>query len=353
MTNDDIRPLNYCLEAIKDLTKLAEDLARVAPYSAYSIRNIIQMLRDSQKFILPNCAEFIAPEDIRQTHLDLARLPYPIVAFEAPWVKHEPVGEDPLHPMMLSTKRIALCWELDRDFEPVPGCNRNEFVSLPDGGVFIVSIYWNDAEQKWFVVSGGCFYPYNNTLKKASAIDDAPESSQQAFESLIRAGRASKSSKGYACEPFVVLKEPADAAMRQLGSEAAYNTDIILNTFDELSAFINACSILNCANVVVDSLQAGAPKQRKFVRGKRVAPQLTKDLPAYSYKVLQIAEERSAPVGNGELSGASVAQRRMHLRRGHIRRLEDRTIWVRAAVINAGSGTGVVDKDYRLVRTPK
>ncbi|WP_125366816.1 hypothetical protein [Enterobacter cloacae] len=75
MTNDDIRPLNYCREAIKDLTKLAEDLARVAPYSAYSIRNIIQMLRDSQKFILPNCAEFIAPEDIRQTHLDLARLP--------------------------------------------------------------------------------------------------------------------------------------------------------------------------------------------------------------------------------------------------------------------------------------
>nr|WP_160174208.1 hypothetical protein [Erwinia amylovora]CDM08050.1 hypothetical protein EAMY692_p10003 [Erwinia amylovora] len=89
MNNDDVRTLNYCREAIKDLTELAENLTVVAPFSAYSIRSIVQMLKDSQKFILPNCAEFIAPEDIRQTHLDLARLPYPIVALEAPWVKHE------------------------------------------------------------------------------------------------------------------------------------------------------------------------------------------------------------------------------------------------------------------------
>lgn len=100
------------------------------------------MLRESVKFLLPNCCDLIDPDELRQAHLDLLRLPYPLVAFEAPWEKGEDglrqVGEFPQTP---ATKRIALCWEASPKYEVVPGLN--EILShFPQGGVFVVPIYW-------------------------------------------------------------------------------------------------------------------------------------------------------------------------------------------------------------------
>jgi len=337
MSRDDVKPLNYCRDAIRDLMELERNLAFSAPFSAYAIRNVVQMLKDSVKFILPNCADFIAPEDLRQTHLDLARLPYPL-------------AQDPLKPITASTKRIALCWELSEEFELVPGCNRPAFLNLPEGGVFICSIYWLDNEKRWTLSFGGAFYPYDNTLGSAKRMDDVPEGSLLAMASMIRAGRARKTSNRFACEPFVVLKEIADTALAQLGSREALDAGMMLNNFDEVSAFINACSILNCANVMVDSLPAGTTNQKKFVRGRRVAIADKKDKPAYTYKVLQITEERTRSSHTENRPGGGGGTKKMHLRRGHIRRLEERTVWVRPALINSDSGYGFADKDYKLTK---
>lgn len=87
MNTEAITPLNYPSSAIDDLRALERDCLHEAPYTAYVLRNVITLLENSVKFILPNCADFIAPEDLRQTHLDLARLPYPVVTFEIPWRK--------------------------------------------------------------------------------------------------------------------------------------------------------------------------------------------------------------------------------------------------------------------------
>ena len=40
---------------------------------------------------------------------------------------------------------------------------------------------------------------------------------------------------------------------------------------------------------------------------------------------------------------------RMHLRRGHLRQLERKVVWVRPAMINAESTRGVVHKYYGVV----
>lgn len=69
---------------------------------------LVRLLRESVKFILPNCAELVDMGEIRQAHLDLARLPCPVVALESPWVFVGNEGEDKpgFH---RSTKRIAWC----------------------------------------------------------------------------------------------------------------------------------------------------------------------------------------------------------------------------------------------------
>lgn len=72
-------------EAIKDLSVMEKGLRSNAPLTSYIMRQVIDMLDSSVKFILPNCCDIIEPEEYRQTHFDLARLPYPVVTFEIPW----------------------------------------------------------------------------------------------------------------------------------------------------------------------------------------------------------------------------------------------------------------------------
>ncbi len=97
-------------------------------------------------------------------------------------------------------------------------------------------------------------------------------------------------------------------------------------------SFLNA---LACSNVHIERSE---PRKT----GKKVKAALAFD----SYHVLTI--DVPSKTGDGHATGGHRSPRE-HLRRGHIRRLADgRRIWVNAAVVAAGRGTGVVTKDYAL-----
>jgi hypothetical protein len=67
--------------------------------------------------------------------------------------------------------------------------------------------------------------------------------------------------------------------------------------------------------------------------------------PLYSYHVLNVAGEN----WDSHYETGSGPGYRSHLRRGHIRRLESETVWVRATYVH-GKVAGFVDKDYDLSR---
>lgn len=99
---------------------------------------------------------------------------------------------------------------------------------------------------------------------------------------------------------------------------------------ERLLGFLNA---LQCSNVRAERMPA-----RKTGKVKSA-------LPFDEYHVLTIrGSESSAGAANGTHRSP-----REHLRRGHIRRLQDgRKVWVNATVVCAGRGAGVVSKDYRI-----
>ena len=147
--NGNIELLNYSQEAIKFLNETERNVSRIFPLSAYVMRKVIDLISKSTKFILPNCADFIDVESFSQTHLDLARLPYPVVTFEIPWVKDTPLKEYKDFPNTLSTKRIALCIDYSDEHKhlcPVPNLDRL-LESFPQGGVLVFSIYFNDRDK--------------------------------------------------------------------------------------------------------------------------------------------------------------------------------------------------------------
>lgn len=96
-------------------------------------------------------------------------------------------------------------------------------------------------------------------------------------------------------------------------------------------------AVMACSNVrPMEHQPAEALNRKRQKAGK---------MPLVTYKTLEII----APSGRTEsvASGGTHASPRVHLRRGHIRRLSDgRTVWVQACVV--GQKHGMVVKDYRV-----
>jgi hypothetical protein len=122
---------------------------------------------------------------------------------------------------------------------------------------------------------------------------------------------------------------------------AFHGADRIFNDLAVLSGTVcmNLLDALSCSNVSSDQLiQKGLPPlvaQRRARKGK---------LPIYETKILTVNTEKDAE--NGNSNGGSHASPRTHLRRGHIRRIDDnRRIWVNACVVGK-SGKGIIDKQY-------
>ena len=85
-TEERVKPLNYCTQAIEQLESGMRTVRKDMPGILHAHHVLVRLLRESVKFILPNCAELVDMGEIRQAHLDLARLPFPVVALESPWV---------------------------------------------------------------------------------------------------------------------------------------------------------------------------------------------------------------------------------------------------------------------------
>lgn len=104
-----------------------------------------------------------------------------------------------------------------------------------------------------------------------------------------------------------------------------------------LKVFMCFLNALACSNVRIERSE---PKNA----GKKIKAALPFD----TYHVLTIDVGRQQKSGGGTADGSN-RHPREHLRRGHIRRLEDgRRIWVNATVVAAGRGVAKIEKDYMM-----
>lgn len=105
----------------------------------------------------------------------------------------------------------------------------------------------------------------------------------------------------------------------------------------DMTTLKTLCSLLEVHDVETPVVSAPAKLQAKRAKnGKK---------PLYDYHVLRIGGETwdTPYVSNGTGEG-----RRSHLRRGHIRRLESKTVWVRATYVH-GRKDGFLHKDYEVI----
>jgi len=327
----DIQRLNYSTHAIEDLGRLAQQWQREMPETARVIRRITEHLESAQKFLLPNRCELLDPETVREAHLDLLKLPYPITVLEVPYQFDDDqsaitrVGDLDVMP---STRRIALCFdETSWDLAPPALIGENELWQ----GIYVVPVFYQNETKAWGVCTGGAFVPSDYTMP-----DEETEASQRFRDDAIQAGLAGKNSLHFRSEPFVLCPELFQMYIETTGKDKATRA-IINDTRDEIIFLIQMCSVINCENVKLDAIDPSVTLNKKRKRKGKT--------PLFRYHVLQIGKTGRE---TNDIGGTH-ASPRMHLRRGHIRRLQSgKTTWVRPSMVNPTSKEGVVMKDYRV-----
>lgn len=260
----------------------------------------------SVKFILPNRAELIDLSELRQAHLDMARLPYPVVAFETTWIDAYGVGGSKLAGER-STKRIALCITMTADLaERVPGTK--VFLEEAEGGVVVIAISWGDADGRWKMPMGGVFIPYQNSVCNYVPGEASPVT-RMASESVIDSGVPARQLKTFRVLTFNLIPNVLHAGFGY--SEESIAALIMADARDEITMLLQACIVLNCSNVTTTKVAAPmALNKKRQAKGKQ---------PLFDYRVLQVGAPRGR---SGQGGGGHHASPLSHLRRGHIRRLE-------------------------------
>ena len=114
---------------------------------------------------------------------------------------------------------------------------------------------------------------------------------------------------------------------------------IDIDTRDEVQATYEFLAALNCDNVGTHKIDA--PKMLNAKHKKKGK------LPFDSYWVLDIDPFHKKQSVLPHLGGTHSSPR-THLRRGHIRRMSNKRIWINAVLVTAGSKNGCVHKDYSV-----
>jgi hypothetical protein len=324
--NNEIVSLNYSAHAIDQLTNDLKKLKLIAPESANTLLNLIGLLKVSIKFILPNRGGFVDPFSLPDSELNLIRIPYPVVAFEVPWDKEEDNN--------FITKKIILCWENIAP-EPISGLH-DKFLNLyPDSGVFVAIFSWDNSNKVWISPVKGFFLPYKKMIINMDNFGKEKDTTEWSLL-VIKKGKSASQRRGYLVDTFILQEEVFDKVINEKGiSQADYQFSDDYG--DLIDLILETCSVVNCSNIIaLDLPPINALNKKRIKNGKQ---------PFFTYKVLQLKETTKKKISIGEGSHASP---RTHLRRGHIRRLEDKTVWVKPAVINGESTHGVVVKDYAI-----
>lgn len=330
-----IRPLHYSVGLIEQLEAAIPTIRKDMPGILAAHHLLIELLRESIKFLLPNRAELIDMTELRQAHVDMARLPYPVVAMEATWFLPDGEGGDKSGGKR-SSRRISLCTTMTPELaNRIP--DTADFLKEEQGGVLVIPLYWEDATARWRLPMGGIFIPYMNEVRDyvPGEVDAVTQSISQPF---IDAGLPLRQLKHFRVQPFVLLPEMVDYAMNHQSREQV-TAQILQDARDEIAMMIQTGVVLNCSNISSSDLAAPTllNKKRK-AKGKQ---------PFFSYRVLQVSGTHAV---NGSGGVGQHASPRAHLRRGHIRRLGERTVWVRPAMVNLGVGetVGKVEKEYAI-----
>ncbi|MDD2775704.1 MAG: hypothetical protein PHU06_07100 [Gallionella sp.] len=327
--------LNYCTHAIESLQLSVPRFLPHMPKTSQNILRVIELLKQAVKFRLPDNGGLF--EDGLRALPAVFRLPYPIIAAEFS-ITNEGLGDGSLamrgEELDRSTKRIALAIEINEvNFHsyswllPIPE-ELHELLTS-DGAIAIIPVFYRDSKKEWDIPPLGLVIP----ARKVVANNNALNMTQEIYE-----GKFPKGSKMHPLEayPIDLMPEYADQLEQEEGLNYVMAT-AQQDSHDEMKAIMGLVEILSCSNVCTETIPAShALNKKRTSKGKP---------PLFEFKVLTLDFQDNKT--NASEKGGTHSSPRIHLRRGHIRRLPTKSIWVNATVVG-NRQLGMVSKEYAV-----
>lgn len=303
--------LNHSNQAIQFFTQMAArtDLQQ---NDVLMFTWLANTLKEGVKFVIPDANMIFDGGDTTRC-MELVRLPYPVTVLE-----YEVEGV-PGEGEICAPRRIALCVSpSDPSLDAIQGL-LHDVCQLPtrsdEDGIYIVAMF--ELDGSWFV-------PPILSLVRSEPDPIAPP--------------RQTSSSGQLAQRFKMIPLPIPALFCYSGSPESIADDLLRDVHDEVNSAVTFCKLMNCSNVHEQVIPA--PKAINAARARKGK------LPLFEYRTLVI-DVAATPDGRSDSQGGTSnrASPRQHLRRGHIRRIADRVVWVNAAVVGAH---GRIEKTYSV-----
>lgn len=312
-----MQPANYCTHAIEFLSKYLSSMHKLRPeYGAWT-QTVCNSMRTGVKFQVPDGGRILT--DSLDFLPERIRLPYPEICIEYAYRD----GSSGMAPgFVASPERVLICREITA--EEIAAENKKRFASgiyNAESGPFIMFTYV--ARQKALDLPGGhmwgpgaawCLFPQRR--------DDAHSLTAQGLH---------KSEVGFLAEDFQGWRDYVERNGRKVEEVLSYDY------MTEIPVILSLVQALSCTNVTQATI--AAPDKLNKHRARAGRP------PFFEYKILEI-EAPAASIKTPD-QGGTHASPKMHLRRGHIRRLSKGNIWINSMVVGRASA-GTVVKDYRV-----
>lgn len=300
-----INSLNYCAKAIESFANRPEVEA-----DKLFMEWLIEALSMAEVFILPDGGQII--EGVKPAeYTDLFRIPYPVTALEYKAQIDDDLPDD----QEACPERIALC--LTPSSKPIR--ELAEVMTLPltsdDEGFYVLSIYFVEGGI-WNVVP--CLCPVKTD---AATVKQGAKSGIMVKPVMM---------------PYITGAK-VYAQLAQRVGQAEMSRTMHNDYLDELNAAMSFAATMNCANVQSEKIEAS--KKLNAKRAKKGKPQLP------DFHILNIDPGVAFSDNSQNTGHSSSGSKRPHLRRGHIRRLKHKVVWVNSAVIGSGK---TLKKQYNI-----
>jgi len=327
---------NYAAQAEVGMAKYASKF----PYDEFKvditkIKWLCHIVRHSVHFAIPDYGR-IFDDDLKGIRGGTVRLPYPSITVEYCVPKHN----DPKGRFTRSfKKRIAIATEISGILAK-KYLNKHfgyEYDFIEDTDIYICVRWAGVPEGEEEYEKSGMWMPGVGELFVPSRwdnVDDSLPLLPWSYDRTVGKGTM------FPCTYGIHLPDTYNATAKLFGKKQAF-ADAMNDVSPEAVAVLELCEALSCSNVGTD-IHQHEPDQRVSERRKRDGK-----LPIYETKMLALNVPGTAS-RHGGISGAQRADVRQHLRRGHIRRLQDgRKIWVNSCVVGSDSN-GVINKSYSI-----
>lgn len=306
---------NYAAQAERGLHQWATAVSGQYPEDAGMVTQAAIEIGKAVHFALPDDGEIFADE-LRGIRGEEIRLPFPSITVEY-FATGKRVEADQIH----SPKRVILATEVHKN--SIKNSLNDADRALCD--IWIAIFNCCSINGEWVPVATGWLLPSKWDAEYGTK--------------TINLGRADGKGAGITGHPITVLPRLSTMMLDSGANPAGMINDIVM----EVRATLELLEALSCSNVSTEPIEKvdQAKNARRVRDGK---------LPIYETHTLVIDAGKGC---GGASQGGSHASPRQHLRRGHIRRLQDgRRIWVNSCVVGSAND-GKIDKTYDIRRAAR